>query len=107
MSEFIYAYSTESDLKKNPPNIKIGSTRNDVEIRIRQQDTTSNSEPLIELYRLDVSKYGFTAYDFEKKLHNHYDNFRIRKEWFGIYGGITELKKSVEDFLKEIMKLKN
>ena len=64
----IYSYSTEtyrykrdsyrpSGIVTSHPWFKIGETTNEVEIRIQQQDGTSNPESLDELMRWENSKY--------------------------------------------------
>jgi superfamily II DNA or RNA helicase len=100
----IYSYSTETYRYKrdiHTPNgivtkyswFKIGETANEVEIRIQQQDGTSNPESLDELMRWENSKY--TDKEIHKILENKLNYKRVRvdkdREWFEFPGGEEEM----------------
>lgn len=100
----IYSYSTETYRYKRDsyrpsgivtihPWFKIGETANEVEIRIQQQDGTSNPESLDELMRWENSKY--TDKEIHKILENKLNYKRVRvdkdREWFEFPGGEEEM----------------
>ena len=121
-NKIIYVYSTESlkypkTLHKPKedggdvhfkPWFKIGmTTQESAEDRIAQQDRTSNPEPLIKLYDLDLIKEGHinvNAYDIEQKIHKYYDRrgLRVRnlREWFEA-GSVEEIKLVIESILND------
>ncbi len=116
-NEIIYVYSTDS--LRYPKTIhkpsgdehykswfKIGmTTQESADDRIAQQDRTSNPEPLIKLYDLDLITSGvsMSAYEVEQKIHSYYDRLgkRVRnlREWFEVEGGIDEVKKVIESII--------
>lgn len=80
-NRFIYVYTTDGDLFLN--RYKIGQTKKDPRVRVREQDSTSNSNDLI---LVDHWPAG-TATD--KKIHsllemNGYRRVRKNREWFEI-----------------------
>jgi len=100
--EIIYVYSTPTYLKNKW--YKIGmTTQESAELRIAQQDSTSNPEKLEKLYKLDISELGISSYDVEQKIHGYYDRLgkRVRdhREWFFVDGGINEIKSVIESIL--------
>jgi superfamily II DNA or RNA helicase len=101
--EIIYVYTTETRKKLN--RYKIGmTTQESADIRIAQQDGTSNDEPLEKVYEIDI--YGesdLTAYEVEQKIHRFYERLgkRVRdnREWFIVDGGVDEIKNAIESIL--------
>lgn len=101
-NQIVYVYSTETYLKKNW--YKIGmTTQVSAEVRIQQQDGTSNPEELIELYSIDISNESISAYELEQKIHALLDRggLRVRdhREWFKVEGGIEAIKILIERIL--------
>ena len=103
MKEIIYSYTTES--KKLLNRYKIGmTTQQSADIRISQQDGTSNDEVLEKVYEIDISgETDLTAYEVEQKIHRYYDRLgkRVRdnREWFEVDGGVDEIKRVIESIL--------
>lgn len=85
---YLYVYTTET--YENKSWYKIGMTEQNVEIRVNQQDGTSNPEELKEKREINLNDYNISAYEAEQKIHKHFDrlNRRIRmdknREWFEI-----------------------
>lgn len=117
-NQIIYVYSTESlryekTIHKSTGDehykawFKIGmTTQETADDRILQQDRTSNPEPLIKLYDLDLIKGGHivNAYEIEQKIHRYYDRLglrvRDRREWFEA-GSVDEIKLVIESILND------
>jgi len=100
--QIIYVYSTSTYLKNKW--YKIGmTTQESAEVRIAQQDGTSNPEKLEKLYNLDITALGISSYDIEQKIHGYYDRLgkRVRdhREWFIVEGGIDEIKAVIESII--------
>jgi superfamily II DNA or RNA helicase len=97
----IYVYTTETYREKSW--YKIGQTKLDPHVRVKQQDGTGSPEPLILLESwLDEGKG-------DKAFHAHLDNKgfgRTRgdatREWFFVLGGMTEIKAQWNLFTKGI-----
>jgi superfamily II DNA or RNA helicase/tRNA1(Val) A37 N6-methylase TrmN6 len=79
------------------------TTQESAEVRIAQQDGTSNPEKLEKLYNLDITALGISSYDIEQKIHGYYDRLgkRVRdhREWFIVEGGIDEIKAVIESII--------
>lgn len=113
----IYSYSTETyrytrDI--HTPNgtvtkypwFKIGETANEVEIRIQQQDGTSNPESLVELMRWENTKYT------DKQIHKILKKQKYKKvrddkdrEWFEFPGGEEEMIRIMNGIITGSKKL--
>ena len=101
----IYFYSTNTyyNYRKkhgDTPWIKIGATdQKDVMIRVKQQDGTSNPEPLELLYEIDIpSNKSITDKDLHKFLEqNGYYKVRDNREFFEIE--LDDAKKLTQQFL--------
>jgi superfamily II DNA or RNA helicase len=116
-NQILYVYSTESLMYEKTvhkptgdvvykPWYKIGMTTQETsDDRILQQDRTSNPEPLIKLYDIDISSYNIKAHTLESKIHNYYTRLgkkvRDRREWYEVEGGVEEIKKVVESILND------
>ena len=114
----IYSYSTEtyrykrdsyrpSGIVTSQPWFKIGETTNEVEIRIQQQDGTSNPESLDELMRWENSKY--TDKEIHRILEEKLDYKKVRddkdREWFEFTGGEEEMIRVINGIITGSKKL--
>lgn len=92
--KYLYLYTTETYTLKNW--YKIGETTIEPKTRIRQQDTTSNPEPLILVACWQISEI-VSDKDVHKKL-NKQGFFRLRnnREWF-------ELSKNPKEDIENVL----
>ena len=97
----IYVYTTATYSEKNW--YKIGQTKLETEVRVKQQDGTSNPEPLIHLKKWPDEGKGDLAF------HAHLEARGFRRtrldatrEWFTIPGGMTEISAEWNLFTKGI-----
>jgi hypothetical protein len=95
--KYIYLYTTETYATKNW--YKIGGTSIKPQKRIRQQDKTSNPEPLIMIACWEAPK-EVTDQTIHKKL-NEYGFFKLRsnREWYELS---KNPKRDIEKILNEL-----
>lgn len=106
-NQILYVYTTKTFKEKN--YYKIGETGKEADVRIKEQDGTSNPEPLEKVYELNLSdRSDITAYELEQKLHKYYYNKgkntrddKKKTEWFEIEGGVDEIKGLIESMLSD------
>ena len=89
----IYAYSTETYLKKGW--IKAGETTTSADERIAQQDGTSNPEPLIKLQEWPVDISDRVVHANLEKMGKKRVRFDKQREWFQC--SVEDVAKAVND----------
>jgi len=107
---YIYVYTTETYEEYNSW-YKIGKTEQEsAQIRVAQQDGTSNPESLKIVRTIDLSDYDVSADKAERMFHKHFSKQEVRKdksrEWFEItleeFDEATKLLIDPEYFKKKL-----
>lgn len=95
----IYGYSTDSDREKGWA--KIGQTTNQtVDDRIRQQDTSSNSEPLKKL--CEIRNVRFTDHQIRNEIERLGLGYPVRKEWMFIKAGADKVAETIQKAINSL-----
>jgi hypothetical protein len=89
----IYAYTTKTYGKNNL--YKIGCTNRDARSRVKEQDNSSNPEELIVVYEIDLSHLNLEKLEIESQIFIKLRNYRQRKEWFRLNGGLKQLDNTI------------
>lgn len=101
----LYAYSTKSYYHERiargeKPWIKVGQTERDPDVRVSEQDSTSNPEELIFLRKADGSKAVWPTSVTDKAVHSKLrsykiDQLRSTREWFAC--DVDDVEKAIND----------
>ena len=95
----VYGYSTDSDREKGW--VKIGQTTNQtVDDRIRQQDTSSNSEPLKKL--CEIRNVRFTDHQIRNEIERLGLGYPVRKEWMFIKAGADKVAETIQKAINSL-----
>jgi len=78
MKQTLYIYTTESDRKLG--RYKFGQTKREVKQRVKEQDSTSNSEPLILVFSIESDLSDHQVHDLLE--HKGKKKTRSGREWY-------------------------